>query len=97
MPPTGPVLIETCRSTRQNPATGAYLCVGCDEKNSAGSGRAACGLHTPIGRKSRRRKGLDASRTKDKEVKSFRAVAQINNFSALTEPSGYNALSYFRT
>ena len=27
-------------------------------------------------------------------VKSFRAVAQIEIFSALTEPSGYNALSY---
>ena len=30
----------------------------------------------------------------DKGVKSFRAVAQIEIFSALTEPSGYNALSY---
>ncbi len=27
-------------------------------------------------------------------VKSMRAVAQINNLSALTELSGYNALSY---
>ena len=33
----------------------------------------------------------------DKGVKSFRAVAQIDIFNALREPSGYNALSYFRT
>ena len=29
-------------------------------------------------------------------VRSIRAVAQIDNFSVLREPSGYNALSYFR-
>ena len=37
-------------------------CVGCDRKDSAGSQRGACGLHTVTGRNSRHRKGLEPSR-----------------------------------